>query len=96
MAVTDQVAFEPNRTLTPECRAQLLSAQSNGGDYVRFLPRNSVDDDGRLNGDVLYARDFGPRNTLLRDRFGDRAWYRARLERGADGALRARIEPVPH
>jgi hypothetical protein len=96
MAITDQLAFEPNRTLTPECRGELASAQSNGGDYVRFLPRNSVNDEGRLNGDVVYARDFGPRDTLLRERFGDRAWYRARLERGADGALRALVEPVPH
>mgnify|MGYP006172523797 CR=1 FL=1 len=28
--------------------------------------------------DVVFARDLGPRNGLLRARFGDRAWYRYR------------------
>ena len=96
MATTDQLALDPNRELTPECRAELASSQSNGADYVRYLPRNGTDAEGRLAGDVVYARDFGPRNALLRDRFGDRDWYRARLERADDGTLRARIEPVPH
>jgi hypothetical protein len=68
---------------------------SNGADYVRYLPRNATDHAGRLSGDVVYARDFGSRNALLRERFGARAWYRASIER-VDGALRAKIEPLPH
>ena len=55
----------------------------------------ATDADARLGGRVVYARDFGARNALLRERFGDRAWYRARVEQ-VDGVLRARIEPVPH
>jgi hypothetical protein len=95
MATADQLAFEPNRSIDPACSAEVASAQSNGADYARYLPRNATGADGRLGGDVVYARDFGQRNALLRERFGERAWYRARVER-VDGALRARIEPVPH
>ena len=95
MAVADQLSFEPGRPLTPACAAELATAVSNGADYARYLPRNATDRDGRLSGDVVYARDFGVRNALLRERFGARAWYRARVEH-VDGARRARIEPLPH
>ena len=95
MATADQLAFEPGRAIAPACAAELATAQSNGADYARYLPRNATDADGRLGGDVVYARDFGQRNALLRERFGGRTWYRARVER-VDGALRARIEPVSH
>jgi hypothetical protein len=95
MEMTDQVSLEPSRVLTPACRVELAAATSNGSDYVRYLPRNRVDRDGRLGGDVVFARDFGSRNALLRERFGDRAWYRARIDR-VDGGLRAMVEPLPH
>jgi hypothetical protein len=72
-----------------------MTAESNGAEYVRYLPRNGTDAEGRLDGDIVFARDFGERNRLLRERFGDRAWYRARVER-VNGELRARIEPIPH
>jgi hypothetical protein len=85
--------LEPGRPLTPACAAELATAVSNGADYVRYLPRNATDREGRLSGDVLYARDFGGRNALLRERFGARSWYRARVVR-VDGVLRASIEPL--
>lgn len=93
--ISDQLAFDAGRALTPECEAELASAQSNGAEYVRYLPRNGTDADGRLAGDIVYARDFGQRDSLLRGRFADRAWYRARVER-VNGALQARIEPIAH
>ena len=95
LAIADQLSFEPRRPLTAACTAELRTAVSNGADYVRYLPRNGTDGAGRLSGDVIYARDFGPRNALLRERFGGRAWYRVSLER-VDGELRAKIEPLPH
>jgi hypothetical protein len=95
MAISDQLSFQPGRELTAACAAELATARSNGADYVRYLSRNDTDREGRLAGDVVYARDFGARNALLRERFGGRAWYRARVE-GVNGALRARIEWVPH
>ena len=95
MAITDQLSFEPGRPLTATCTAELATAVSSGADYARYLPRNGTDGEGRLSGDVVYARDFGSRNALLRERFGARVWYRARVER-VDGALRARLEPLTH
>ena len=95
MAVADQLALEPGRPLSPACDAALASAQSNGADFARFLPRNATDAEGRLGGNVVFARDFGARNALLRDRFGRRAWYRARIVR-ENGALHARIDPLTH
>jgi hypothetical protein len=94
MAIADQLSFEPGRALTPACADELATAVSNGADYVRYLPRNATGRDGRLAGDVVYARDFGTRNALLRERFGTRVWYRAWVER-TDGVLRARVEPLP-
>jgi hypothetical protein len=95
MAVADQLALEPGRPLSPACEAELATAQSQGADYARFLPHNATDAEGRLDGNIVFARDFGARNTLLRDRFGRRTWYRARIVR-ENGALRARIEPLTH
>jgi hypothetical protein len=95
MAVVDQLAFERNREQTPVCRPELAAAQSNGADFARYLPRNVTDAHGQLGGDVVFARDFGERNALLRDRFGGRAWYRARMVQD-NGAMRALIEPVAH
>jgi hypothetical protein len=94
-SASDPLAFDAGRALTPACEAELTTAESNGAEYVRYLPRNGTNAEGRLDGDIVFARDFGERNVLLRERFGDRAWYRARVER-VNGVLRARMEPIPH
>ena len=67
-------------TLTLQEAIERASAEANGADFVRFLPRNATAPDGRLGGNLVFARDFNGRNTLLRERFGARAWYRARIE----------------
>lgn len=76
----EQLALTPQRPLTPACRREFSGATSNGVDLARLLPREGMDATGHLGGAVVYARDFGDRNELLRDRFGDRAWYTARVE----------------
>jgi hypothetical protein len=43
--------------------------------YALFLREQAVAADGRLDGTVVWARDLGPRDTLLRDEFGARRWY---------------------
>ena len=95
MSVEDQIALQPDRALDPECARELASASANGVDFARFLPRNARDDDGWLSGDIIYARDLGARNALLKDRFGDRAWYTASVVRAKDG-FEATIVPLAH
>ena len=53
--------------------------------YAAFLPLARFDPDGSLGGPVVFARDLGPRNELLRARFPDRAWFRYRPGASPDG-----------
>jgi hypothetical protein len=89
----EQLALDPARPRTQACEQSLSGARSNGLDLARFLPLESPDSLGRLGGDVIYVRDHGERNALLRARFADRGWYRARLDR-KDGRLTATIVPI--
>jgi hypothetical protein len=93
LGIADQIALRPGVPLAPACAREWASARSSGADFARFLPRNELDRDGRLGGPVVYARDFGARDTLLAERFGDRAWYVARID-ASSGAPRAVLEPV--
>jgi hypothetical protein len=93
LGAADQIALDPGRPLPPACSRELASARSNGVDFARFLPRNELDRDGRLGGPGVYARDFGMRDTLLAQRFGDRTWYVARID-ASDGARRVVLERV--
>jgi hypothetical protein len=92
LSALEQLALTPGRALPPECRQELGSARS-GVDFSRLLAAETLDSLGRLGGRVVYARDFGERNALLRDRFGDRDWYRARVSR-REGALDVTLEPL--
>jgi hypothetical protein len=59
--------------------ASEISADSGGTvTYDAFLARATLDSAGRLGGAVVFARDLGRRNELLRSRFGDRLWMRYR------------------
>ena len=49
--------------------------------YAMFLDEQTVERSGRLGGRVVWARDLGPRDTLLRAEYGDRHWYRYRPAR---------------
>lgn len=82
------------RPRSHDCERSLSAARSNGLDLARFLPLETPDAHGRLGGSVIYARDHGDRNALLRARFADRAWYRARVERVGTSLL-ATVTPIP-
>ncbi len=49
--------------------------------YDLFLINQSIVG-GRIGGDVVFARDMGVRNELLRSEFGDRTWYEYRAPTG--------------
>ena len=95
MPSADQIALALDQPMSTSCLREWSTAFSNGVTFPRFLPHNATDDAGRLTGDVIYARDFGARNALLADRFGDRDWFIARVTRvGKD--LRVSLEPQAH
>jgi hypothetical protein len=92
LSALEQLALTPGARLSAECRRELATARSSV-DFARLLMREQLDSLGRLGGRVVYARDFGARNALLRDRFGDRAWYVARVAQ-RDGGLAVTLEPL--
>jgi hypothetical protein len=53
---------------------------------------SSFDASGRLGGDIVYVRDFGQRDEMLRGRFGDRDWYVAAIVVEGD-SLAVRLVP---
>ena len=59
------IARAPGGPDTPECRA--LFAIDNAGTmpYAMFLATQHVSGDGRLGGDVVWARDLGARDSVL-------------------------------
>ena len=79
----DQLAFVPGRELDASCKGEIASATSSGMTLAQLLPHEALDGEGRVGGAVIYARDFGTRNELLRPRFGDRTWYVPRIHRNA-------------
>jgi hypothetical protein len=93
LSALDQLALTPGRPLSAPCRQELQSARSSV-DFARLLAVQSLDSLGRLGGKVVYARDFGARNSLLRDRFGDRDWYVAKVWRDGGGTLGVTLEPL--
>lgn len=76
------------------CRAELDADQRIA--IVPFgpaLPLEPIGADGRIEGDVIYAADLGDHNEVLRERFGNRRWYRMTSAKQTDGTLRAIIAP---
>jgi hypothetical protein len=70
------IAIVPGSKPTDACLTQVAMDSEGTMPYAAFLAYESVGTDGRLGGRVVFARDMGPRNELLRERFGDRTWYR--------------------
>lgn len=72
------IALVPGSAPTARCLAEFRQDLAGTIPYAIFLARQRVGDDGRVGGDVVFARDLGARNALLRERFKDRTWYRYR------------------
>ena len=78
LAADQTIALVPGSTPAPVCLTEVERDAAGSMPYALFLANQTVDSDGRIGGDVVFARDLGPRNELLRARFGDRTWYRYR------------------
>ena len=94
MILADRVSrVSSPESITPECRAELQDdARLPTAPFGPALPLEPVDAAGRINGDVIYVADLGAHNAALRDRFGDRTWYRLAIEQSSDGSLTARVD----
>jgi hypothetical protein len=89
------IALVPNAPLTPACRSELARDTIGTMPYALFLARQHVDADGRVGGSIVFARDLGARNERLRQRFGDRTWYRYRPARDLDDTSRVFMRYAP-
>ena len=87
----EQIALIPGRPLSPTCTDQRSAARANGVSMAALLPATRVDRNGRLSGDVVYARDLGATNGALRAEFGTREWYTAEVT-GEGDSVRVRFE----
>jgi 4-amino-4-deoxy-L-arabinose transferase-like glycosyltransferase len=69
------VARAPGGPDAPRCRDEAAADTLGTMPYALFQSEQAVDRDGRLAGPVVWARDLGSRDTLLRAELGERAWY---------------------
>lgn len=76
------IALVPGKPPTARCIREYLRDSTGTMTYPLFLAHQSVGPDGRVGGNVIFVRDLGEQNALLRNRFGDRAWYVYRPARG--------------
>ncbi len=88
-----RIARAPGGLDTPRCQAEAALDDAQLMPYASFLRDQRVDRAGHLGGAVVFARDFGPRDTLLRAEFGARQWYRYRPGASANDA--GVFEPMP-
>lgn len=84
LAPVQQVLLVRGQPLAPDCLRELMADTIGMAPFEAFLPLEQFEPDGRLGGPVVFARDFGGRNELLRARFPDRAWFRYRPRRNPD------------
>jgi len=76
MADEQRLSLVDGAPSNPACAAEIDGDRHDVIAYDPFLARAEFDATGRLGGNVVFARDLGARDTVLRDRFSDRAWYR--------------------
>ncbi len=71
------VSIVPGSRPTATCLRESNADAAGTMPYPIFLAKQHVVD-GRVGGDVVFVRDFGVRDSLLRSRFAGRRWYRYR------------------
>ncbi|MEO8621265.1 MAG: glycosyltransferase family 39 protein, partial [bacterium] len=76
--VKGALAFDKQEppTQPAACLEDIRRDNEGSASFGPFFPANTIDDNGRLGGDVVYALDLGEHDEVLRPRFGDRSWYR--------------------
>ena len=89
------IALVPGTRPTPTCLAEFFRDTSGTMPYAMFLARQEIGADGRVGGNVVFARDLGARNALLRERFGNRTWYRYRPTQGLEDTTTAFVRYEP-
>jgi hypothetical protein len=79
---------------TAACISELEADQRIGeSSFGSALLLETVDAQGRLGGDIVYAADLSDRNEVLRTRFGGRQWYRLQTGRDSQGRVVSVIRP---
>jgi hypothetical protein len=82
------IALVPGSRPTPRCLREFQRDLVGTIAYPIFLAHQRVGSDGRVAGNVIFVRDLGERNQLLRTRFGNRVWYSYRVPHGLDDTTR--------
>jgi hypothetical protein len=75
------LSLVPGSRPTPACLAEATADTEGTTPFAPFLAYQTLEND-RVGGPVVFARDLGPRNELLRSRFANRTWYRYRPPTG--------------
>jgi hypothetical protein len=86
-----RIARAPGGPDSQRCRDEAAADTLGTMPYAVFLREQRVGRDGRLAGDVVWARDLGARDTLLRPEFASRRWYLYKPARSLEG----RAEFIP-
>lgn len=73
--------FGPEPALAPTCASQAAADSVGMSLFPHFLPLDRVGRDGHVDGDVVFVRDLGAHDQVLRATYGDRTWYRYRPRR---------------
>jgi hypothetical protein len=81
LAADQSLLVAEGSRLTPGCLAELHADTAGVAPFAPFLELEGLETDGSFGGNVVFVRDFGNRNEVLRARFPDRGWYRYRPPR---------------
>jgi len=81
LSADQSVSLTEGRVLSPTCLNEIAADTIGIAPFAPFLELEGLEQNGALGGAVVFARDLGERNALLRERFPNRVWYRYRSPR---------------